>query len=57
MTTYSFTIPLFEIAIMCAAVGAVILSIGVVYALGVVTGPRCDGESFVPVIKSLPWKE
>jgi len=55
--TYSFTIPLVEIAIVCAILGAVMLSVGVIYALGVVTGPHCDGESFAPVVKSLLWKK
>lgn len=57
MITYSFTIPVAEIAVMCAVAGAVMLSIGIVYALVVVTGPHCDGESFAPVIKNLLWKK
>ena len=57
MITFSFSIPLLEIAIACAVTGAVILVEGLIYAAIILTGPHCDGESFAPVVRSLLWKE
>lgn len=57
MITFSFSIPLLEIAIGCAIMGAVMLVDGLVYAAIILTGPHWDGESFAPVVRSLLWKE
>ena len=57
MLTLSFSIPLLEIAIGCAIVGAAMLVDGLIYAAVILTGPHCDDESFAPVIRSLLWKE
>ena len=57
MITFSLLIPLLEIAIGCAIVGAAMLVDGLIYAAIILTGPHCDGESFAPVVRSLLWKE
>lgn len=57
MITFSFSMPVLKIAIACGVLGAAMLSAGVVYALGVITGPHCDGEGIAPVIWCLLWKK
>jgi len=52
-----FSMLLLGTAITCSLASAVMLSASVVYALGIITGPHCDGKCFAPVVKSLLWKE
>lgn len=44
MVTYSISIPICGLAAVSAVVGAILLSIGVIYALAVITAPHGDGS-------------